>query len=53
LFPWAVVFRELKMFGFVEMFLFVVLVLAGFFYIWKKGVLSWTVEETSERGSQS
>jgi NADH-quinone oxidoreductase subunit A len=53
LFPWAVVFRELKMFGFVEMLLFVVLVFAGFFYIWKKGVLSWTVEETSERGSRS
>jgi NADH-quinone oxidoreductase subunit A len=52
LFPWAVVFRELKMFGFVEMFLFVILVFAGFFYIWKKGVLSWTVEETSERGAR-
>ena len=52
LFPWAVVFRELKMFGFVEMLLFVILVFAGFFYIWKKGVLSWTVEETSERGAR-
>ena len=41
LYPWAVVFRELKMFAFVEMLLFVVLVLAGFFYVWKKGVLNW------------
>ncbi len=53
LFPWVVIYRELKMFGFVEMLLFIVLVLAGFFYIWKKDVLSWAAEETSERGSQS
>ena len=45
LFPWAVVYRELKMFAFVEMLLFIVLVLAGFFYIWKKGVLNWAVED--------
>jgi NADH-quinone oxidoreductase subunit A len=48
LYPWAVVYRDLnrtaKLFGFVEMFLFVVLVLAGFFYIWKKGVLDWAQE---------
>src|SRR3979409_1754154 len=42
LYPWAVVYRELKMFAFVEMLLFIVLVLAGFFYIWKKGVLNWS-----------
>ncbi|MGH9673984.1 MAG: NADH-quinone oxidoreductase subunit A [Bryobacteraceae bacterium] len=41
LYPWAVVYRELKMFAFVEMLVFVVLILAGFFYIWKKGVLDW------------
>jgi NADH-quinone oxidoreductase subunit A len=45
LFPWAVVYRELKMFAFVEMLLFIVLVLAGFFYIWKKGVLNWATED--------
>src|SRR3990172_517193 len=39
LYPWAVVFRELKMFGFVEMLLFLLLVVAGFAYLWKKGVL--------------
>ena len=44
LYPWAVVYRELKMFAFVEMLLFIVLVLAGFFYIWKKGVLDWSQE---------
>src|SRR5579871_5944949 len=45
LYPWAVVYRELKMFAFFEMLLFVVLVLSGFFYIWKKGALNWAVEE--------
>ncbi|HEX5228870.1 MAG TPA: NADH-quinone oxidoreductase subunit A, partial [Bryobacteraceae bacterium] len=42
LYPWAVVYRELKLFGFVEMFLFVVLILSGFFYIWRKGALDWS-----------
>ena len=37
LYPWAVVYRKLKMFGFVEMLLFVALVLVGYFYVWKKG----------------
>lgn len=41
LYPWAVVFKQLKMFGFVEMLVFVVLILAGFFFVWKKGVLDW------------
>ena len=41
LYPWAVVYKDLKMFAFVEMFLFVVLILAGFFFIWKKGVFDW------------
>jgi len=46
LYPWVVVYRELKMFAFFEMLLFIGLVLAGFFYIWKKGVLNWSAEET-------
>src|SRR6266542_3820761 len=41
LYPWVVVYRELKMFGFVEMLIFVILILSGFFYIWKKGALDW------------
>src|SRR5580704_14531105 len=44
LYPWAVVFRELKMFAFAEMFLFVVLILVGFFYVYKKGALDWSSE---------
>jgi NADH-quinone oxidoreductase subunit A len=49
LFPWVVVFRELKLFGLAEMFVFVVLVLVGFFYVYKKGVLDWGPE--TKRGT--
>ena len=45
LYPWAVVYRQLKLFAFFEMLLFIVLVLCGFFYIWKKGVLNWSTDE--------
>src|SRR3974390_995788 len=41
LYPWAVVYRELKLFGFFEMLIFVAIVLVGFFYVWKKGALDW------------
>lgn len=52
LYPWAVVYRELKMFAFGEMLVFVVLVLCGFFYIWKKGVLDWALESTASGGGE-
>jgi NADH-quinone oxidoreductase subunit A len=45
LYPWAVVYRDLKWFGFVEMLIFVVLILSGFFYIWKKGALDWSQQD--------
>jgi NADH-quinone oxidoreductase subunit A len=41
LFPWAVVYRQLKLFGFVEMVLFIGAILAGYIYVWKKGALEW------------
>ncbi|WP_345220283.1 NADH-quinone oxidoreductase subunit A [Hymenobacter koreensis] len=41
MYPWAVNFRELGLFGFVEMLLFMGLLLAGFLYIIKKGILKW------------
>jgi NADH-quinone oxidoreductase subunit A len=41
LYPWAVVYRELKWFGFGEMLVFVILILSGFFYMWRKGALEW------------
>ena len=49
LYPWAVVFREFKMAAFVEMLIFVVLILSGFFYIWKKGALDWAEKAFSGR----
>jgi len=48
LYPWVVVYRELKFFGFFEMLIFIVLVLAGFFYIWKKGVIDWSADEIAK-----
>jgi NADH-quinone oxidoreductase subunit A len=41
LFPWAVVFRSLGWFGFVEMLVFFIVVGAGFIYAWKIGALEW------------
>ena len=49
LYPWVVVYRELKMFAFVEMLVFVILTLSGFFYIWKKGALDWAEPDRSQR----
>src|SRR6266436_5589246 len=41
LYPWAVILRDLKMFGFWEMLVYIAIILVGFFYVWKKGVLDW------------
>jgi NADH-quinone oxidoreductase subunit A len=49
LYPWAVVYRELKMFAFVEMLIFIVLIFCGFFYIWKKGALDWSYQDHDEK----
>jgi NADH-quinone oxidoreductase subunit A len=40
-FPWALVFRELGVFGLVEMGVFLALLVIGFAYVWKKGALEW------------
>ena len=45
LYPWAVVYKQLKMFAFLEMLVFVALIMAGFFFVWKKGVLDWAHSE--------
>jgi NADH-quinone oxidoreductase subunit A len=37
------------MFGFVEMLIFVILILSGFFYIWKKGALDWAESDRARR----
>lgn len=41
LFPWALVFKHLGMYGFVVMSIFLAILIAGFIYIWKKGALEW------------
>ena len=41
LYPWAVVLRQLKMFGFWEMLVYIAIVMVGFFYVWEKGALDW------------
>ena len=41
MFPWAVDFKVLGMFGFIEMILFIILLTIGFVYAWKKGALEW------------
>ena len=41
LYPWAILLKKLKMFGFWEMLVYMLIILVGLFYIWKKGVLEW------------
>lgn len=41
LFPWAVQYKLLGMFGFVEMMVFLAILVVGYVWIWKKGALEW------------
>ena len=41
LYPWAVRFRGLGMFGFIEMAVFIGVLTIGLIYVWKKGVFEW------------
>jgi NADH-quinone oxidoreductase subunit A len=41
LYPWAVAFDKIGLFGLVEMVIFIALFLAGYVYAWKKGALEW------------
>lgn len=41
LFPWAVQFRALGLFGLVEILVFLVILVVGYVWIWKKGALEW------------
>ena len=41
LYPWAVVFKEMKVFGFISMVIFIGILLVAYVYIWKKGALEW------------
>jgi NADH-quinone oxidoreductase subunit A len=57
LIPWAVVYKDLLrqygMFGFWEMLVYIGIVMAGFVYVWKKGVLDWNRAEPQEESSAS
>ena len=52
LFPWAVRFRELGLFGLVEMAVFIALVFVAYAYVWRAGGLDWadSVDAPSEAG---
>ena len=41
LYPWAVVFKEFKVFAFIIMVVFIGILLIAYIYIWKKGALEW------------
>ena len=41
LYPWAVAFDKIGLFGLIEMVIFIALFLAGYVYAWKKGALEW------------
>jgi NADH-quinone oxidoreductase subunit A len=41
LYPWAIVFKQLGLFGLAEMAVFVGILLVGFAYVWGKGALEW------------
>ena len=42
LYPWALVYHDLKVFGFVEMMLYIIILLVGYIFLWKKGALDWS-----------
>ncbi|MGB8656710.1 MAG: NADH-quinone oxidoreductase subunit A [Candidatus Zixiibacteriota bacterium] len=46
LYPWAVIYKRLALFGLIEMGVFLLILLAGYFYVIKKGALEW--EESGE-----
>jgi len=41
LYPWDLVYHDLKLFGFVEMLVYIIILLAGYIFLWKKGALDW------------
>jgi NADH-quinone oxidoreductase subunit A len=52
LFPWAVTFRSLGLFGLVEMAVFIALVFVAYVYIWRKGGFDWISDEVSPNESE-
>ena len=55
LYPWAIILKDLKhmgqaVFGLTEMFVYIGIVLVGYWYIWKKGALDWGLTITAAKG---
>jgi NADH-quinone oxidoreductase subunit A len=48
-YPWAVIFRELRLFGLIEMGVFVAFLFVAYLYIWKRGGLDWEQDTVSHR----
>src|SRR5262249_40703862 len=42
LFPWAVIYDKLALFGLAEMLIFIAILVVGYYYAWRKGALEWT-----------
>src|ERR1700726_440639 len=51
LYPWAMALRDLGWNGFVQVVLFLLLLLAGYVYVWRKGVLDWGTEIPGRRSA--
>ena len=41
LYPWAVLFRDLGIAGFIEMMVFIAVLVVGYVYIWRRGAFTW------------
>ena len=50
LYPWAMALRDLGWAGFVQVLLFMVLLLCGYVYVWRKGALDWGIDKGSTQG---
>lgn len=53
LFPWAVVFKELGLFAFIEALIFIGILLVGLAYVWRKGDLEWDKPQTGKYARES
>ena len=49
LYPWAVNFRQLGMDGFIEMVVFIAVLMLGYVYVWKKGALDWSNKDAASQ----
>jgi len=54
LYPWAIAVKDLKaaglgLFWFLEMLVYIAIVMVGLWYVWKKGILDWNSQTKAER----